>query len=474
MKKRNPFEEKMCAFVGRHHMIEEGDLILCGVSGGADSICMLQLLYTMKGEGSFQLAVCHVNHGIRETAARDQAYVEQFCREREIPFFCVTKDVPTLAKQTGKSLEEAGREARYEAFEQIAREINATKIALAHTANDRAETQLYHLFRGTGIKGLASILPVRDRIIRPILCFQREEVEEYLAEEGISFMTDETNESDAYTRNRIRHHILPVATKEISGASVLHMAQTAAMCEQIEDYLSMETDALQKRAVKVKLNGFEISVEEVQNAHAVLQSRLCHALLLSLTPGAKDIGAVHVESLLELFSGATGKQVSLPFGIEAIRQYETVLLYKKEDKEEPLMLLVAMEKNQESAVYQYQGVTIAFRIFSRKKECEIAQNEYTKWFDYGKIKSLEIRARQTGDTIALKGKEGMIHKSLKQYMIDEKIPKLMREKTIVLADGENILWVVGHRISEAYKISDATETILEVKVEGFHEGGSHG
>lgn len=475
MKNIKMLQEKMCAYMAKHHMIQTGDLILCGVSGGADSICMLNLLLQLSDRLSFRLAVCHVNHGIRDTAGRDEDFVKAFCEERGIPFYSVHENIPALAKRMGISTEEAGREARYKAFEKIANEIGATKIALAHTANDRAETQLYHLFRGTGVKGLAGIRPVRDRIIRPILFLEREEIEEYLALCQISFVQDETNEEDEYTRNRIRHHILPYAKKEISSAAVSHMSQTADLCEQLEDFMELEVVSLQSRAVRTTENGFEIWIEQVLEAHPILQSYLCHKLLLSMTPGAKDIGAVHVDSLLSLLRASTGKQLSFPFAIEAVRQYDTVRLYHVKEKALQEKVSVYVKKNQSEVSYPYGNGYFEFRIFPYEQGMDIMQNEYTKWFDYGKIKNLEIRSRESGDTLSLKGKGGeVIHKSLKEFFINEKIQKNKRDEIPLLADGANILWVVGYRISENYKISDTTELIMEVKAKGFHEGGKDG
>ena len=158
-------------------MLQAGDRVVAGISGGADSVCLLFLLRAYAQKLPISLAVVHINHGIRKEAAEDAAFVENLCKQWEIPFFLRNVDVRALAAKEKCSEEEAGRRARYAAFSQVAEEINANKIAVAHNANDCSETMLFHLFRGTGVKGLSGIAPVRDNIVRPILCLERGEIE---------------------------------------------------------------------------------------------------------------------------------------------------------------------------------------------------------------------------------------------------------------------------------------------------------
>ena len=221
--------EKVFAYIREHHMLQAGDRVVAGVSGGADSVCLLFLLLEWQKEVPTDIAVVHVDHGIRAEAGEDARYVEQLCEERGIPFFLTRAEVRNRARMEKISEEEAGRRTRYEAFEKAAKEWGATKIAVAHNSNDRSETQLFHLFRGSGIRGLASILPVRDRIIRPLLCLERWEIEKFLQQRGIVYCKDATNEEDDYTRNRIRHHILPYAEENIVKGCVAHMNQTAEL-----------------------------------------------------------------------------------------------------------------------------------------------------------------------------------------------------------------------------------------------------
>ena len=187
-------------------MAEAGDCIVAGVSGGADSVCMLHLLVRLQREIPFRLAVVHVNHGLRAEAGEDAVFVEKLCGDLRIPFYLREVDMAGYAAAHRLSGEEAGRLLRYRAFQEVLEEIKSGdrgRIAVAHNADDRAETMLFHMFRGSGLKGLSSIRPVRESIIRPLLCVSREQIEAYLREERLDWREDATNGEDVYARNKI-------------------------------------------------------------------------------------------------------------------------------------------------------------------------------------------------------------------------------------------------------------------------------
>lgn len=240
-------EQRVMAYCRAQGLFAPGDGVVLGVSGGADSVCLLFSLHRLRRELGIRLYVVHVNHGIRPDAAQDGAYVEELCRRLEVPFTLVEEDVQALARRHRCSTEEAGRQARYQAFDREMERRQARKVAVAHNAGDRAETMLFHLFRGTGLAGLGSIRPVRGQVVRPLLGLERREIEAYLEQRGISYCRDSTNESDAYTRNRIRRHILPYAEQEVCMGATAHLCRTADIFMEIEDY--MEEQVRQAKAV---------------------------------------------------------------------------------------------------------------------------------------------------------------------------------------------------------------------------------
>ena len=466
----------------KYHMVAPGDHIVAGVSGGADSVCLLFLLLAFGEKKPISLAVVHVNHGIRPEAGADAEFVEGICRERGIPFFLTTADVPALAAREKISPEDAGRRVRYEAFCEAARKMGGARIAVAHNLDDNAETMLFHLFRGSGIRGLGGIPPVRGDIIRPILCLERREVEAYLGKRQIPWRTDSTNSGDAYCRNRIRHHILPFAEREITGGVTAHMGQTAEILRETEAYLEQQTKSALEECCKAGDGYYAMDAEGFGKIHSVLQKRIIHFLLKKMSPTGKDIGAVHVRDTMSLFEKKENRSIRLPFGILARRQYGEVILETGAGEEmggagaDFAIVRLTEEIFAHPAVYDLEkgGKIELFGLFIKKGQ-EVPQNQYTKWFDYDKIEeSLEIRTRRRGDFLTIAdGKGGMAHKSLKDYMIAEKIPRQARDRMPLLVSGSHVLWVAGHRISEYFKVNENTERILRVRLlSGEQEGKS--
>ncbi len=481
---------KVKKYIEKHHMIEERDLVVAGVSGGADSVCLLHVLWKLSKELDYRLVVVHVDHGVRAESAEDGAYVEHLCREMALPFYLRKVDMSGYAKEQGISSEEAGRKLRYDVFEEILckerRKLESCKIAVAHNANDRAETMLFHMFRGSGLKGLSSIRPVRDIIIRPLLCMEREEIEDYLERQGIAYCQDSTNESDLYTRNKIRHNILPYAGQEICSGAVMHMGELADILTETEDYLEKQTKKLYRKYVEefrgnrtLKLH---IRVEELQKEDSVMCKRVLLMCMECLTPYRKDITSRHIADLMGLMVKEGSKELSLPYGIRAYKEYGTLILCHDVDKdadsgkdcgwkyqeyivEPPAEILVPYE-----GAYIFTLLENADTF--RTKQQNIPENRYTKWFDYDKITTtLFLRTRRQGDYLTI---DAALHtKSVKQYMINEKIPKIRRDSMYILADGSHVMWIPGYRISQRYKVDENTTRILQVQLRGGCHGGTN-
>lgn len=470
-KQMKQFEDKIIAYMQDHHMLSPGERVVAGISGGADSVCLLFVLLEYQRRYGLEIAAVHVNHGIREEAAADAEFVEKLCREKGITFYLRETDIHTLAAEQKISQEEAGRNFRYAAFEEAAKLFGAQKIAVAHNLNDRCETTLFHLFRGSGIKGLAGIMPVRNRIIRPLLCVERKEIESYLKDCGQQFCHDHTNDEDLYTRNRIRHHILPYVEEQIAPGCVAHIGQTAQLLALAEDYLAIQTGAEMEKCVvfealedENRANGKEcgkkcaIDVDTFLSLHPAIQNRILLELLRTMSPHAKDISKVHVDALRSLFEQKENRQVDLPFGIFGRREYGTIYLQ--------IGQFTKPRNIFEDASFDFQIFSIE-EISKDKDNLPIfPQNQYTKLFDYDKIKKYPVvRTRQTGDYLTIRDGDGELHhKKLKDYMVTEKIPKSMRDSIPVLAEESHVLWLVGYRISESYKIDENTKRVLQVKM----------
>lgn len=456
-------------------MVTSGDKLLVGVSGGADSVCLLFLMQKYCQKVGISLEVAHIHHGMRETANRDMEYVESLCQRLGVPCHIVMENVPQRAKAEKLSSEEAGRKVRYENFERLAGKLGATKVALAHNSNDRAETMLLFLFRGTGLRGLCGIKPCRDIYIRPLLCLSRQEIEEYLQERGIAYCQDETNDEDMYTRNRIRHHILPYAQEQIAAGCVENMNRTGEQLALVEEYLELQLEGYKRRVLETISTGFVFSAEVFLQDHELMQRMLIYQCLVALSPGKKDITSKHVEQVLALFRAQSGKETKLPFGITGRREFGRVVLERVSDETRYQMnkelgpeltgdcseeVLSQLMTGQE---IRFNGYRFRARSFPYEPSAEIPQNKYTKWFDCDKIESLVIRSRRPGDVLTIRDKNGSrIHKRIKEYLIGEKVPERERDSLPLICQGQEIIWVVGHRIGESFKVTEQTKTVIEL------------
>lgn len=480
-------------------MLEKGDRIVAGVSGGADSVALLLVLCALQADYELSLQVVHVHHGIREEADQDASFVENLCKTRGIPFTLVEKNVPKLAKLWKISQEEAGRLVRYEALEQIP----ADKIAVAHHQGDQAETVLHNLFRGTGLTGLGGMQPVNGRIIRPLLCVDRPQIERFLREQSVTYVTDQTNLADDYTRNRLRHHILEYATREINAQAVPHVAQAADLVRETQEFLKRQTvQALESCQILPEgrqQNGtaepISLRVESFRGMDSFLQKQVLLEVLYHLTEARRDITAVHISQLMALFApqmdGLGERQLHLPHGLRAVRQYDRVIFSREERKipksgEKVTEILQSSGERRPAAVTVTpparislpDGKILEFQLLDTSAEEwkkgafweRIPKKPCTKWFDYDRIKHpVQLRTRETGDYLVIHSGGG--RKSLQDYMIDEKIPKSIRNETLLLADGDCVMWVIGHRTGENYKVTMYTKRILAVNLVGGNENG---
>lgn len=465
---------KVYDYIQKYHMIEKNDTIVIGVSGGADSVCLFSILLEIKKTIPFSLHVVHVNHQIRKEAGNDAKFVEDLCKEYRVPFSLIEKDVGAIARRERMSEEEAGRQVRYQAFEEIRDKLNLEnptqgKIAVAHNKNDRAETMLFHLFRGSDIKGMSGIAPKRDYIIRPLLCLERKEIEAYLKERNIPYCMDATNEEDVYTRNKIRHHMIPLA-EEISVHAISHMNETAQKLEEAENYLTFKAAEERKRCCEEERQQISIDAEKFQEVDSFLQTYLIRDCIYKIAGNKKDITSKHIKDVMSLFTKQVGKFIILPYGIRAKRTYSQVILSNKEYKEAEETY--KWEQNIEiPGNTMIDGVgSFTFTLLEASENLKIPEKTYTKWFDYDKIKKpLVLRNRKTGDYLTINEKAD--RKSLKQYLINEKIENSQRDKIVLLAEEDHVLWVVGHRISFQYKVTDSTKHILQVQFKGENKNG---
>ncbi|MBR5598213.1 MAG: tRNA lysidine(34) synthetase TilS [Lachnospiraceae bacterium] len=456
---------KVVNFIEEYNMIEKNDLVAAGVSGGADSLCLLFMLLEYQKRVPFEIVVVHINHGIRKDALHDVNVVRKICEKENLHFYLKQYDVAELAKQEHLSEEEAGRKVRYEAFKEALERFGkpnhkARKIAVAHHQGDSAETLLFHLFRGTGIWGMSGILPINGNIIRPLLTCSRKEIEEYLVRRGQSWCIDSTNAEDTYTRNKIRHHILEYADKEINEGATRHVANAAMHLLSLRQYINEEVEAIARNISKREETAIQTDLVKLKAYPVFLQQQYWLWALDYILPGRKNVTTKHIEALLGLVEKKESKKIDLPGNMEAIKEYHILTIQKREEKiETPKEVFLEGQ-----GCYLLQdGLCLEISHLNVEEIGEIEENQYTKYLDYDKIRCcLKVRNRQPGDYITINDKGQT--KSLKEYFIQEKIPASIRSRIPVIADNNHILWVIGHRISAYYKVTSETRKVIKMTI----------
>jgi len=468
MKKiRQSFEtvQKIKRFIESEGLIDAGSHILVGLSGGADSVCLLVILHSLREELGFTMSAVHIHHGIREiTADNDAKFVKNLCEELDIPIKIVRRNIPQEARETGESIEECARKIRYEEFAKEALQYEKSLIAVAHHKDDQAETVLFRIMRGTGIKGLKAMRPKNDNIIRPLLCVNRREIIDFLDREKYSYCTDETNEDVEYSRNRIRHLILPEAEKICSEAAD-HIAEIANEAARTDAFLEKMAHELYEKALvsdepqQKAMDAFVLSAED-----EILSQRAVKEMIGNMIHSLKDITREHVSSILNLLPQEKSASVNLPKNL-LVRKEGGKLIFTIEDSEKKKNLNkeVCIKVPVPGKLLLPDGRMMENTLIEGISSSDISRNVYTKCLDYDKINpDLCIRTRQEGDFLITDSKGS--HKSISRYMIDEKIPKSQRDEVYLLASGSEIYWVIGYRISESVKITETTNTILRIQV----------
>lgn len=455
--------EKVRETIAQFHMITVGDTVVVGVSGGPDSVCLLDILCRLAENSDFRLQVVHVNHLLRPEAQEEEQYVETLCRQRQIPCQVFRKNIKEYAAENGWSTEEAGRNYRYECFEQVLEQTGgAGRIAVAHHQNDRAETFLFHIARGTGMKGMAGIPAVRGKIIRPLIRIGRQEILRYLEERKLQYYIDASNASDDYSRNRIRNQVIP-ALETVNAQAVMHMTAATEVAEEYWNYVEAEAERAEPGCVKRQENGALILEAPVRTMTVLLQKHLIYRAMCRVSETAKDLEQVHVEQVRQLFDRQVGKQITLPYNMIAVRTYDGVRITEKKQETTEKQETMAPVPVQVPGETELPGFgRLLCELLSMQSDIEISKKCYTKLLDYDKIcGALSIRMPQAGDYLIVDAQGG--HKKLTRYFIDNKVPQEARTTIPVLASGHQVFWIIGMRISEDVKVTEKTRRLLQIE-----------
>ncbi|MDD3920925.1 MAG: tRNA lysidine(34) synthetase TilS [Eubacteriales bacterium] len=427
-----------------------GTHVLAAVSGGADSVALLCLLQNLKECGKIGIvSAAHFHHGIRGSEAdADEAFVRELCKTLRVPYYAGHGDVPNMAKETGETLEEAARNARYSFLRQVKESCGATYIVTAHTMNDQAETVLMHILRGSGTAGLCAMKQNAGDILRPMLDIQRAEIEAYLMEKGQDYRTDSSNASMAYTRNRVRHELLPLLQERFNPSIIPALHRLSEHAAEDEALLNeMAAQALRK--AEAGENRYDRNM--LLELPPPIQIRALR-LALSKVNALFDMEETGFLRLAALLDGKTGGKLALPNGQWAYTSYALICFGALPKKPEPFCVRLQMQGVTETPHGTFIAETVSVR--------GICADNKVAYLDADRLpKDTVVRSREAGDSIQPLGMRGT--KALKDYFIDKKLPQWQRDVPLICS-GQQVIFVPGCGISEKYRVRADTKTILRI------------
>lgn len=435
--------------LNKYKFIKKGDRLLLGVSGGPDSMYLLYNLLDLRKEYDLDLLVCHLNHGIRKTALRDENFVIDICKKYNLTYNIKHVNMNEFAKIHKMTSEEAGRFLRYEFFREFS---NGRKILTAHNLNDQAETLLIRIIRGTGIKGLKGIAMENKNLLRPLINISRKKIEKYLDENKLPYMLDETNDGVEYTRNRIRNELIPYLEENFNEGI-------------LKALIRLNENALEERTFVEKIIAREF--EKLKDGESLLISPLLEEdpfiakeiIKLYLETFNEDlVTRTNILAIYNMLVKRSGTSIDLSKKFLARVSYGRLIIEKKENINYKSQNLDLGENLTDFGIVSLKNVPL-----NGLNKMNIKANPRSIFIDKDKISGpLYIRSRQDGDRFRPLGMDK--EKKLKDFFIDKKLDRLLRDKIGLICDDNNIIWVIGYGISDIYKIRNNSKHILNLEV----------
>ena len=443
-------------------MTAPGDRVLVAVSGGPDSVCLLNVLQALAKELELTLHIAHLDHMFRGEESADEAlFVENLGEKLNIPVTREAIDVPAYCRERGLSPQEGAREVRYDFFRRVAAAAGSQRIATGHTADDQAETFLLRLLRGAGAPGLSAIPPVREDIIRPLIEVTRNEVISYVKAENLAFVNDPTNEKPVYTRNRIRMEVLPIL-KQFNPRIVETLAAEAALLRDENDAVEAFLSTIAETAIMHGEESLSVKKDAFETLPPAFRRRLFRKMvnLVGAEPTLLSHGRID-DALLFMTAAQTGRAMNLPGSLILSREYDRFIFSRPVTQS---AFTRTISSPGETDIPELGLEVRAFLNDDQKSQFDETNYFWQAEFDYDKIGSLlQLRNRQSGDWFCPSGMEGK-RKKLQDYFVDEKVPRRKRDSIPLLCSGDHILWVVGLRTDERFLPGPETRRILTVTV----------
>lgn len=442
--------DRFLDFVKENKLIQKNDRILVGVSGGIDSVVLLDILSKVKEKMSLKIGIVHVNYGLRTESDRDNKFVKTLAKKYEVPFF------EKKVKLSGGNIEEKARDIRYEFFNEIAKSERFNKIAVAHHKNDLAETFFLNLSRGSGLTGMVSMKPKSGNLIRPLLFTSRKEIEGYAKNNNLKFVEDVTNKDLSIKRNLVRHKIIPELEKN-NPDFVETLVNEVEHLRELEGYISKITDVHYKKLAKETKTSVLFSVQALNKVNPYIQSEILRKALHHIKSDLRDISRRNIEDSLLLTKESHGtKEIYLPSSLIVRRTYDKLEITKESKSPMEKPKITRLEIGKEVFFGKWQ-----FSLEPTNKKNTLNE-ENLVFLDIQKTHKLLVRCRKPGDRMEIgRGKT----KSLQDMFVDAKIPKNERDTyPIVVTEKDGIVWIPGIRLNPRYNTNEKSEKVTIIKI----------
>jgi tRNA(Ile)-lysidine synthase len=450
-------EQKALMFIDENHLIEKGDKVLVAFSGGADSVFLLSFLVKFKRRFKIELAAFHLNHKLRGKAALgDEKFCTDFCFKSKVELIRVSKDVRSYAKRKKVSSEEAGREIRYLELNKAAKKNGCNKVATAHNASDNVETVILNLVKGAGVKGLSGIPIRRNNIIRPILCLSSDEIRNYLKTNKIPFQIDESNLDSDYERNFLRNEIIPKLKQRLNPRLEEKVSNTSKIISQINSFVEKQIEQISNENVKYDKKNLRINLKVLSN----LDKSFLSIFLKSVIENNFDIelSSENIFALVDLLVLQTGRSVHLKENIISTRERSELVVRRSK---------VSRVKKDNYKIKVGQKLIVDGKIISiskvRRKMFKFSPDKSVEYISGDGLRNIfEIRKWKDGEKFQPIGMKGT--KKISDFLSDEKTSSIEKKEHLVLTNAGKIVWVIGLRIDDGFKVTSETKKIFKLTV----------
>ncbi len=446
--------KKIKNFISENSLINENDRILVGLSGGPDSIFLLYILHNYFNN---QLIIAHINHKLRGIDSDlDEKFIRTISQKLKIPLYIIREDVKKLSTKNKKSIEEVGRDVRFSFFNKILKVENFNKIAFGHNLDDNVETILINFIKGSGMKGLIGIPEKRDNIIHPIINIKKEEILKYLEENKIEYRIDKTNFETDYLRNKVRNYLLPIIEKEFNKNFKEKILALSNILKVEDKFLDDLVKNIKNDILKFEDDFVKIDLKKLQNLHLSLKRRLIRKVIDHFNKDLREYPLDHIDKVISLENKKTGKEIELPLNLIAVKDKNKIIIERR-DFEIPDFYIEIPD------IGSYQEIGMKIELSLVEKISKV-KDPFISFFDYDKIElPLKIRKPMFGEKFKPLGLKK--EKKIQDFFVDSGIPKSVRWNLPILLDKkDDILWIVGVRISDDYKVTNLTNRVICIKI----------